>query len=648
MMNVVKWMTTKLKGYQGDPFDPVEEYCKKGHKANIVISNVLQVTDFSSQYGSEASISYTAKNLAGQGSIFPAYGDFTQACLFRTYGHWWDVAPSGRKPLKSTPSSFCSQDFIELSFQKKVYPLKLEIFETYNPGCVVKILACEKSDDTDVDTGNTPTKWTVLWQGEPVKAASQSRIFCPLLKKCHFPTDTIRLELCHKLVHYYTELDYVVLYGSMVPDESKEQPLMDTDHILPGCSDHETSLIMATEHFQILLLDHTCSPKDNAHVLQQMAESQQWVEPVIDFHDRMHDGTLSETCNWEIVQSDNGYFDSLPEEVIQLILSKLAMVDLCRLAQTCRLLHTNCYDALQYTELDLQPYWPQVNDMALGSLQKRSQCIQKLNLSWCHRSLLSETAFIRYMQVCGDSLRCLYLSSCNFVTKEGLQAIVESCPNLTELDLDSCQLIDSEGFYDVHKLVHLERLILYRTQINQNALHQIIRSCTELHHLNIGSTTHMFTVDEILKDLGKHTRHLKSLDLWRCRSLSHVGILALASGCLELEELDIGWCADVKSSTECITALVHSCRKLKKLFLTANRTVCDSDLNAIAEYSSDLQQLDILGTRQVSADAAQRVLERCKHLVLFDVSYCSGIDNYIVEQWHDLYPNVDIKKSFQS
>ena len=40
-----------------------------------------QVTDFSSQYGSESSISYVAVNLAGQLSVFPKYGDYTQVCV---------------------------------------------------------------------------------------------------------------------------------------------------------------------------------------------------------------------------------------------------------------------------------------------------------------------------------------------------------------------------------------------------------------------------------------------------------------------------------------------------------------------------------------------------------------------------------------
>lgn len=40
---------------------------------------VSEVLDFSSQYGSDTSISYTAYNLTGKPSKFPDYGDFPQA-----------------------------------------------------------------------------------------------------------------------------------------------------------------------------------------------------------------------------------------------------------------------------------------------------------------------------------------------------------------------------------------------------------------------------------------------------------------------------------------------------------------------------------------------------------------------------------------
>ena len=44
-----------------------------------------EVVDFSSQYGSDTSISYTAGNLAGQSNIYPKYGDFNLAfVLVRT------------------------------------------------------------------------------------------------------------------------------------------------------------------------------------------------------------------------------------------------------------------------------------------------------------------------------------------------------------------------------------------------------------------------------------------------------------------------------------------------------------------------------------------------------------------------------------
>ncbi len=33
--------------------------------------------------------------------------------------------------------------FPELRFKHAVFPTKIEIFETYNPGCIVRILACD-------------------------------------------------------------------------------------------------------------------------------------------------------------------------------------------------------------------------------------------------------------------------------------------------------------------------------------------------------------------------------------------------------------------------------------------------------------------------------------------------------------------------
>jgi hypothetical protein len=41
----------------------------------------FRVSDFSSQYGSSAGVSYTANNILGPPTRFPAYGDFSETFL---------------------------------------------------------------------------------------------------------------------------------------------------------------------------------------------------------------------------------------------------------------------------------------------------------------------------------------------------------------------------------------------------------------------------------------------------------------------------------------------------------------------------------------------------------------------------------------
>lgn len=86
----------------------------------------------------------------------------------------------------------------------------------------------------------------------------------------------------------------------------------------------------------------------------------------------------------------------LPLQLIQLIVSHLTLPDLCRLTQTCKLLHQHCCDPLQYIQLSLQPYWARLSDTSLGHLQGRCTLLQRLNLSWTgNRGALTLTGFSR-------------------------------------------------------------------------------------------------------------------------------------------------------------------------------------------------------------------------------------------------------------
>ncbi|XP_058504141.1 F-box/LRR-repeat protein 4 [Solea solea] len=577
---------------------------ESGQRAVVPVSVELEqyakeVLDFSSHYGSENSMSYTMWNLAGVPNVYPSSGDFTQAAVFRTYGKWWQQCASTPPPFRRTPKDFHSRDYIELGFEEPVYPTAVEVLETYYPGAIVQILACSHNPFSQ----NPPTdvRWEVLWSGEPTKALTpQARQFSPSIKLISFPTNLLRLEVNSSLLDYYTELDAVILHGV------KYRPL-------PAL-------------YKLHVID---------------------INDVSDGEEELSDLAFRQGSDGKIQRTENGYFDKLPYELIQLILSHLTLPDLCRLAQSCKLLYQHCCDPLQYTQLSLQPYWARLSDASLGHLQSRCTLLQRLNLSWTgNRGALSLTGFSSFMKACGHNLVSLELSCCHFLNEACLDVISQTCPELQELNLSSCDRLHPPAFTHISKLTSLRRLVLYRTKIEQTAILSILTFCIQLRHLNLGSCCRIDDYDVVASMLAARCRSLCSLDLWRCRNLTDRGITELVSGCRMLEELDLGWCPTLQSSTGCFQHLARSLPRLRKLFLTANRTVCDSDIEELAANCPSLQHLDILGTRLVNAVSLKKLLQSCPSLLLLDVSFCSQIDMRAVQELGSLFPNVAIKKSF--
>ncbi|XP_041963161.1 F-box/LRR-repeat protein 4 isoform X1 [Alosa sapidissima] len=562
-----------------------------------------EVVDFSSHYGSENSMSYTMWNLAGAPNVYPSSGDFTQTAVFRTYGRWWERCPSAGAPYRRTPRSFHSRDFLELAFEEPVYPTAVEVLETYHPGAVVQILACSLNPFSQ----NPPTdvRWEVLWSGEPSKAlAPQSRQFSPSIRHLSFPTNLLRVEVNSSLLEYYTELDAVILRGVRERPMLAlyKIPLIDMNDLSDG--EDETAIGISSQR-----------------------------------HPQAGDGKYNNT--------GNGYFDKLPYELIQLIVSHLTVPDLCRLAQSCKLLQQHCCDPLQYLQLSLQPYWATLTDASLVHLQPRCVLLQRLNMSWTgNRGALTSNGFCSFLKACGQSLVSLELSCCHFLTEASMEVISQTCPGLQELNLASCDRLQPQAFSHVAKLNSLRRLVLYRTKIEQTALLSILTFCTELQHLNLGSCVRIQDYDVVASMLSVRCRRLRSLDLWRCGSLTERGLAELAAGCPLLEELDLGWCSTLQSSSGCFQRLARRLPRLRKLFLTANRTVCDADVEEMAACCPALHYVDILGTRMVSPASLRKLLQSCPNLKLVDVSFCSQIDTRAVQELSALFPNVAIKKSF--
>ncbi|KAF2983414.1 hypothetical protein EK904_008687 [Melospiza melodia maxima] len=434
-----------------------------------IVQYAKEVLDFSSHYGSENSMSYTMWNLAGIPNVYPSSGDFTQTAVFRTYGTWWDRCPSARLPFKRTPSTFCSQDYVELAFEEPVYPTAVHILETYHPGAVVRILACSANPYSQ----NPPAevRWEILWSEAPTKVnGPQARQFTPCIKQINFPTNLIRLEVNSSLLDYYTELDAVVLHGV------KERPVLSL----------KTSMIDMND-------------------IDEDEDEEKFACGMDALNKQFSIVTLRE---WPT----NGYFDKLPYEYT--VLRKVFV-------------HGAAFDI-------------EVPSPAL---------------------VLCSSI--------GSSIRLQLMGECQSLP---------SSPGIEDYDL-------------------------------------------------------------IASMMGAKCKKLRSLDLWRCKNITESGIAELASGCQLLEELDLGWCPTLQSSTGCFTNLARKLPNLQKLFLTANRSVCDTDIEELAANCTHLRQLDILGTRMVSPASLRKLLESCKDLSLLDVSFCSQIDNRVVLELNANFPN---------
>ncbi|KAJ1526764.1 hypothetical protein ONE63_008339 [Megalurothrips usitatus] len=632
----------------------IDTITKEDNEVVFVEQFVSDIRDFSSQYGSDISISYTAYNLAGKPSKYPDYGDYPQAFVMRTYGRWWKEAPSGtREFMPQNQGTIVSQDFIDVVFEQAVYPFQVNIYEIYNPGALVRVWA-----------RSLQGKWALLWEGAAQATRPMSRIFSPPLRTIHFPTNLLRLEFDHSNLEYYTELDAVCLVGTCKPFPENNLGTCHTpqNHVVRRRNGSTTScqgLISVgdiTNRIQELDI-HQLSPQvdisssissfldhEFPNLLKQIEDMQMAgsTRPALPSPSSPlpPEAPISRSAN-------SGAFSTLPDENILQILSYLDLKDLCRCAQVNRHFQGLAQDPHLYIELGLRKYWHCVNPTSLKCLAPRLVYVQRLDMSWCgNYSDITPEDFIDFLESCGKSLTHLRLNCCKFVSDLSIEKIASVCSKLQELALQNNTKISSTGFFSLTSLRGLERLDLYRTSVTKEPLMAILKSSPHLKHLNLGSCMHMSSMDEVVLTLSKYNPELVSLDLWKSYTLTSVGVNALGK-CSKLEEVDLGWCLSLSTPGLSLNSIAYGCPNMKKIFLASMRCLVDNHLEPFLKNCVMLEQVDVLGCN-VTSDIISRLLRDCQHLRLVDVSFCDNISEAQCESWRRQYPNVNIKQSYQS
>jgi hypothetical protein len=96
------------------------------------------------------------------------------------------------------------EEWLELGYEAPVFPTRVRIHETYNPGAVVKIEARDGKGG-----------WTILWQGrDPVREGAG---WCELAVASPMAVRTIRITLDSANVPGWNEIDAVELIGDPAP-----------------------------------------------------------------------------------------------------------------------------------------------------------------------------------------------------------------------------------------------------------------------------------------------------------------------------------------------------------------------------------------------------------------------------------------------
>ncbi|OXU26929.1 hypothetical protein TSAR_005576 [Trichomalopsis sarcophagae] len=639
---------------------------------------VKDVVDFSSQYGSNISISYTAYNIAGNPSKFPDYGDFPQAFVMRTYGRWWDNAPS--KSLDYMPQNngpIISHDYIDLEYHKEVYPVRVSIYETYNPGSVVAIWARD-------DTG----QWLLLWDGPPQVVPHKPRIFSPPLQLCNFKTKMLRLEFNHSLLEYYTALDAVLLIGTselIIPNvgfqtrslSSLLKELGGTGYSNEDCynltpdylkANQDLKKLKSTLHKHCVLYKSKSVEKVpkgrlaaklgwHCHYIPPIEEAFNSIQKFLqeDFPKLIKDINISsssiasaESENEAQINNVNntcGSFSVLPDETILKIFKHLDLKSLSRCSQVNRHFNNIAQDALLYTSLNLKPYWHCVDAAVLNSYVSKCQYLQRLDLSWCgNYDTISSENFVAFLQSSGATLTHLRLNCCRFVNDTVIEEISRICKNLKELCLRNCTAISGDGFTPLENLENLERLELYRTSIETDDLCSILRKNSNIRHLNLASMQDRLNMDDVAAEIAVSCTKVESLDFWKAQALTVQGIRAIAH-CTHLKEVDLGWCSGIGAPGDSLRLLFSSCRNLEKVFLTSFRGLTDRDLEPLL-LCKNLKQLDLLGARYISGQFCMRLLY-CLQLDMIDLSFCDEISDDAILEMRSHFPRVSIKRIFQ-
>uniref|UniRef100_A0A0D9ZMW1 F-box domain-containing protein n=1 Tax=Oryza glumipatula TaxID=40148 RepID=A0A0D9ZMW1_9ORYZ len=221
----------------------------------------------------------------------------------------------------------------------------------------------------------------------------------------------------------------------------------------------------------------------------------------------------------------------------------------------------------------------------------RSVCLKDLYSALCFVPLVASS----------PNLRSLKILRCSGSWDLPLEVIAARVAGLVELHLEKLQVGD-RGLSAVSACANLEVLFLVKTP-----------ECTDAGIISVAEKCHK------LRKLH--------IDGWRTNRIGDHGLMAVARGCPDLQELVL---IGVNPTVQSLRMLGEHCRSLERLALCGCETVGDPEIICLAERCAALKKLCIKGC-PVSDRGMCALNGGCPSLVKVKLKRCRGVSYECIE-----------------
>ncbi|XP_071572455.1 F-box/LRR-repeat protein 4-like [Temnothorax nylanderi] len=548
--------------------------------------------------------------------------------------------------------------YIDIEFHEAVYPIRVCIYEIYNPGSIIQICA----QDTD------NKEWIQLWNESSHIVPPTSRLFSPPLSHpCNFKTKMLRLIFKqYSSPAFYTKLDAVMLIGTSDlilpknPNESLSNLLKRINSMYTPHHEevHNLTADLKSAHLDVVHLQRNFPEycviykseirRINYKInLKHKKASQEvipgYVQPFGQKYSRHI--LLKSYSNYakrmklfsdEPKELSRSSLSELPNEILLKIFRNLDFTTFYHVKELNNRRFNNLLeDPELYTRLNMRNIYLTDMHILFRGFTFRCKYLRRLDLTG---SNFDVNDLINFLANCGRRLTHLRFNGCESVDSRVLLKVSEICKNLKELDLNDCSRIDDEGFSYLERLSGLEHLSLCYTCIKTQHLCKILQKNQQIRELHLSprpavTNIDVINVDAVVIELRNSCPNLEVIDLSSAFSLTSQDLNALAD-CKNLRKVRFSLyeCTD-----DGLDRLLSSCQHLEEIFLHYI-VLTDRNLELLAQCKN-LKKLYLLNVIYDRPDKYSVIFKQCSKLQDFYLIFCPISDD-LVNEWKKKYPYV--------